>query len=75
MVLKINGAIQRLVVPFRGFAYPHLTTPRDQLGFHQPLLDLWALNVARLARQGPGHYELVGKSTVPMVGYEYSLKD
>ena len=77
MVLKVNGAIHRLVVPFKGFAYAHLTTPRDQLGFHQaePLLDLWALTVARLARQGPGHYEMVGLNTVPMVGYEYLLED
>ena len=75
MVLKVNGAIQRLIVPFKGFAYSHLTTPRDQLGFHQPLLDLWALNMARLARQGPSHYEMVGLSSVPIEGYEYLLDD
>ena len=75
MVLKVNGAIQRLIVPFRGFSYVHLTTPREQMGFHQPLLDLWALNVARLARQGPGHYEMVGKNSVNMEGYEYLLND
>ena len=75
LVLKVNGALQRLIVPFRGFSYVHLTTPRNQLGFHQPLVDLWALNVARLAQQGPPHHELAGQSVVPMDGYEYLLND
>ena len=52
---EARNLIHRLIVPFNGsaIAYVHLTTPKHCFGFHQPLRDLWATGLARLASLSP----------------------
>ena len=51
VVLPIQRALHRMIVPFRGtaFAYAHLLRPREAGGPFVPLKDVWATNVAMLA--------------------------
>jgi ribonuclease HI len=51
-ILKaVRNSLRRLIIGFNGtaFAYIHLTTPTTYFGFKQPLRDLWATMVSRLA--------------------------
>ena len=47
---KVRNTLRKLVIPFNGgaFAYIHLVTPTKDMGFKQPLRDLWAAGVSAL---------------------------
>jgi ribonuclease HI len=51
IIKSVRNSLRKLIIGFNGtaFAYIHLTTPTTYFGFKQPLRDLWASMMSRLA--------------------------
>ena len=51
IIKSVRNSLRKLIIAFNGtaFAYIHLTTPTTYFGFKQPLRDLWATMMSRLA--------------------------
>ena len=50
VIAKVRNVLRKLIIPFNGgaFAYIHLVIPTKDMGFKQPLRDLWAAGITAL---------------------------